>query len=1150
MVLEINQQAARLARNAADKVTKETGQWRLVAGAVGPTNRTASVSPKVEDPSYRNVSYTELKDSYKEQIKGLVEGGAHIIFIETIFDTLNARAGIYAYLEYFEETGLRPLPLFISGTIIDAAGRTLSGQNTEAFYISMSNAKPFCIGLNCALGAPLMHPFLQRLSKLAPTYVHAYPNAGLPNAMGGYDETPEMFGENCRQFAIEGLLNMVGGCCGTGPDFIRALKKAVSDVPRRVVPEKSNMTMLSGLTEFLLSDIIRFVNVGERCNISGSIQFKKLIQKGDYEAAVQVAKDQVQNGAQILDINLDDGLIDGKQAMTKFMRLLQSNPEIANVPMMVDSSKFEVIEAGLENAQGKCVVNSISLKEGEADFLAKAAKIQKYGAAVVVMAFDEEGQATEVENKVSIAKRAYKLLTEKVGFNPEDIIFDLNILTIATGMPEHNPYALNFIEAAQRVRQECPHCHVSGGLSNLSFSFRGLNDLREAMHSVFLYYAIQKGMDMGIVNAGKLPVYEDIEPALRDLLSAVILNQGDGEFVDKLIDYAKKEKERLDELKEGGGAVKKEKKVEEWRTKSVQERLKHALIKGMIDFIDADTEEARHLYARPLEVIEGPLMEGMSIVGDYFGSGKMFLPQVIQSARVMKKAVNYLVPFMEAERLAAGGEAGAGEIRYNGTVLLATVKGDVHDIGKNIVGVVLGCNNYKVIDMGVMVNCQQIIDRARAEKADIIGLSGLITPSLDEMVFNAKEFTKQGINVPLLIGGATTSKKHTAVKIEPNYKNNQTVYVLDASRAVVVVNSLLDPNNKQEYIADIKQEYDEVRREYFESQQEKTFVSLAKARSRKQKVDWTKVQPVRPSFLGTRVFQNYDLSLLVPYIDWDPFFQTWQIRGKYPNRTYPKIFNDKTVGEEARKLFDNAQAMLRQIIEGGWLEARAIVGFYPANTVDHDDIEVSTEQGPVRFHTLRQQVERDADHFTAMADFIAPKETGIQDYIGMFAVSAGFKQEEACQRFDGGQDDYSVMMIKTLSDRLAEAFAEHLHVLVRKELWGYSPQEALSQAEILDVKYQGIRPAAGYPSQPDHTEKRTMWELMRVKEETGIELTESLAMNPASSVSGLYFANAHSHYFAVEEICKDQVEDYARRKAQPVPEVEKWLSTILSYERE
>ena len=738
---------------------------------------------------------------------------------------------------------------------------------------------------------------------------------------------------------------------------------------------------------------------------------------------------------------------------------------------------------------------------------------------------------------------------------PQDIIFDLNILTIATGMKEHDNYAVNFIEAASRVRKECPHCHISGGLSNLSFSFRGLNDLREAMHSVFLYYAISRGMDMGIVNAGKLPLYEDIPGELRSLLTAVILNDSpDGNHVDNLIDYAKREKERIDEEKETGTGVKKDKKVEEWRTKPVEERLKYALIKGIIDFVDEDTEIARKNFDRPLHVIEGPLMEGMSIVGDYFGSGKMFLPQVIQSARVMKKAVNYLVPFMEAERLANGGTA-TDEIQYNGTVLLATVKGDVHDIGKNIVGVVLGCNNYKVIDMGVMVNCQQIIDRARAEKADIIGLSGLITPSLDEMVFNAKEFSKQGITVPVLIGGATTSKKHTAVKIEPNYKNNQAVYVLDASRAVVVVNSLLDPNNKNEYIQDIRNEYEEVRREYYESQQEKSFVSLAKARTKKMKVaDWHKVPIVKPSFLGTKVFAEYDLEKLIPFIDWDPFFQSWQIRGKYPNRTYPKIFNDKTVGEEARKLFENAQIMLQKIIKNKWLEARGVIGFYPANTVDHDDIELYSPEGDKsvigRLHTLRQQVDRDQDGFVAMSDFIAPKESGVKDYVGMFAVSAGFKQDKIIAEFEKENDDYSIIMLKCLSDRLAEAFSEELHVEVRKRLWGYSPDEDLTYADILNVKYQGIRPAPGYPSQPDHTEKVTMWDLMNVKETTGIELTESLAMNPASSVSGLYFANPHSHYFAVEEICKDQVEDYAQRRRQTVPEVEKWLSTILSYERE
>jgi len=997
-----------------------------------------------------------------------------------------------------------------------------------------------------------MYPFLQRLSKMASCYVHAYPNAGLPNAMGGYDETPEAFGENMKMFADNGLINMIGGCCGTMPNFIAATAKAMHGIPPRVRPAPSQITHFSGLTEFIFRKDLNFVNVGERCNIAGSALFKKMIVNGDFEKALQVAKNQVENGAQILDINLDDGLINGKEAMTKFMRLLSSDSEISNLPFMIDSSKFEVIEAGLQNCQGKSVVNSISLKEGEEKFVEHASTILRYGACVVVMAFDEEGQATETDRKVAICQRAYKILTEKVGFPPQDIIFDLNILTIATGMPEHNNYAVTYIEACKIVKQTCPGVHISGGLSNLSFSFRGLNDLREAMHSVFLYHAIKAGMDMGIVNAGKLPLYDDIPEELRGLLTEVILNNSEkDDHVDRLIAYAQREKDRIEAEKSSG--VKKEVKVDEWRTRTVQERLKHAIIKGIAEFVEKDTEEARQQYERPLHVIEGPLMEGMGIVGDYFGSGKMFLPQVIQSARVMKKAVAYLIPFMEKEKEEMQKEGQISD-SYNGTVVLATVKGDVHDIGKNIVGVVLGCNNYRVIDMGVMQSCQNIIDTAKRERADIIGLSGLITPSLDEMVFNAKEFTKQGINCPLLIGGATTSKMHTAVKIEPFYKNNSTTYVLDASRAVVVVNNLLDKNNSHEYKADVREEYAELRKEYYEGQKEKSFIPLAKARAKKVKTNWEAMKIVKPSFLGTRVFNTYDLRKLVDFIDWDPFFQTWQIRGKYPNRTYPKIFKDKTVGEEAKKLFDNAKKMLERIINEGLLEARGVIGFYPANTVDEEDIEIYNPEKPgevlTKFFTLRQQLDKDQDHFVAMADFIAPKETGIQDYLGFFACSAGFKQEEICKEFEKDSDDYNIMMVKTLADRLAEAFAEQLHADVRRIHWGYAPDEALDAQSILDVKYQGIRPAPGYPSQPDHTEKRTMWDLMKVKEETGIDLTESLAMFPASSVSGLYFANSNSHYFAVDEIAKDQVEDYARRKHMDVKEVERWLSPILGYDAE
>ena len=1116
---------------------------------MGPMPRTSSLSPDVDDPTFRNLVFDQAKDSYKEQIRGLVAGGAHIIFIETIFDTLNSKAGIYAYLEFFEETGLEKLPLFISGTLIDIAGRTLSGQTVEAFYTSIMHAKPFCVGLNCALGADLMLPFIKRLSKVATTYVHAYPNAGLPNEMGGYDESPESFAENVKEFADEGI-NMLGGCCGTDSRFIKCLAEKVKNYPRREVPKSKNLTMISGQSEFVFHPSLNFVNVGERCNISGSIKFKKLIKKGKYEEAVEVAKNQIESGAQILDINVDDGLINGITAMNKFLRLMLANPDIAAVPLMIDSSKFSVIEAGLKNCQGKCIVNSISMKEGVEEFIAHAKIIQKFGASVIVMAFDEQGQATEVEDRVRICTKAYKILVEECGFFPEDIIFDLNILTIATGMEEHNNYAKDFITATAEVKKSCPGVHISGGLSNLSFSFRGLNDLRESMHSVFLYHAIQKGMDMGIVNAGNLPMYEDIDETLRNLIEEVIFNNSpNNDHNDRLVLYATEERQRVDDLKSKG--IKKVVAVAEWRNGTVEDRLKHSLVKGIADFVIEDTEEARQKYSTCLEIIEGPLMNGMNKVGELFGSGKMFLPQVICSARVMKKSVAYLEPFMEEEK--AVNLLKNPDLIQKGqpVVLMATVKGDVHDIGKNIVGVVLACNNYKIIDMGVKVSIVDILKVAKEEKVDIIGLSGLITPSLDEMVSNAKEFTKHGINVPILIGGATTSKIHTAAKIAPCYKANQVVHVLDASRAVVVASQLLDENNRDEYKQDIKEEYEEMRKEYLEGLSEKVFYPLEKARKKNLKINWSRNMIKKPNKMGITYFKDYDLSELVNYISWNPFFHTWQLRGKYPNRGYPKIFNDKNCGEAAKELYENAQIMLQNIIEKKLLTARGVIAFYPCNQVDGDDIELydndDRENIIGKLFTLRQQQETEDGTYLALSDYIAPKDSDIVDYIGMFACSTGFGQEELIEEYKKDDNDYNIILVKAISDRLAEAMAEKLHEDVRKEFWGYSPEENFENKDLVYCKYQGIRPAPGYPSQPDHTEKRLMWKLMKVEEETGITLTENLAMDPASSVSGLYFAHPQAEYFAIGEINEDQIIDYSKRKGFSQEETEQWLTANLSY---
>lgn len=1147
MAYRLNKASAELARKAADDVTAQTGCKRFVAGAVGPTNKTLSVSPSVERPDYRNTTFDELVESYSDQVRGLLDGGVDILLVETIFDTANAKAALFAIDQLFEGS-YEPRPIFVSGTIVDKSGRTLSGQTGEAFIISVSHSQPLCIGLNCALGATEMRPFIEAIGKSTGAFVICYPNAGLPNTFGGYDETPAVTASHIKEFAVDGLVNIVGGCCGTTPDHIRAIAESVRHIQPRVPPKDvySEFMLLSGLEPFRIGPYTNFVNIGERCNVAGSRKFAKLIMAGNYEEALSIAKAQVEMGAQILDINMDDGMLDGPSAMTRFCNLISSEPDIAKVPLCIDSSNFAVIEAGLKCCQGKCIVNSISLKEGEEDFLRRGRLMRRHGAAVVVMAFDEEGQATEIDQKVKICSRAYHLLVNKVGFNPNDIIFDANILTIGTGMDEHNMYAINFMKATRIIKETLPGARVSGGLSNLSFSFRGMEAIREAMHGVFLYHAIKDGMDMGIVNAGSLPVYDDIDKDLLLLCENLIWNR-DPDATEKLLLYAQ------NNAKGGKKVI----QTDEWRGRSVEERLEYALIKGIEKYVVEDTEEARaqtERYPRPLHVIEGPLMNGMKMVGDLFGAGKMFLPQVIKSARVMKKAVGYLIPFMEKEReeMRANGESSEDVDPYQGTILLATVKGDVHDIGKNIVGVVLGCNNFRVIDLGVMIPCDRILREAIQNKADIIGLSGLITPSLDEMIHVAKEMERLGLKIPLLIGGATTSKTHTAVKIAPRY-SAPAIHVLDASRSVVVCSQLLDKDLQEEYFEEIKEEYDDVRQDHYDSLKDRRFLSLNQAREKRLHIDWpSQPTPVRPQFLGTRVFETYDLRKLMDFIDWKPFFDVWQLRGKYPNRGYPKIFKDKTVGEEARRVYDDALKLLNRLIDSGALQARGLVGFWPAQSVG-DDIHLYSDEitHPVAtLYGLRQQVEKDSassEPYLCLSDFVAPQGSGVQDYVGLFAVAV-FGAEELSQRFERQGDDYSSIMVKALADRLAEAFAEELHVRVRRDLWGYSVEEDLLTADLHRLRYEGIRPAAGYPSQPDHTEKLTVWKLADIQEKTGIGLTESLAMTPAAAVSGLYFSNPRSSYFAVGKITKEQVEDYARRKQMDVSEVEKWLSPILGYE--
>ncbi|RHZ77386.1 hypothetical protein Glove_180g22 [Diversispora epigaea] len=1144
---ELNKESARLAKEACIEVTKrDPSKPRFVLGAIGPTNRTCSISPSVENPAFRNVTFDELVDAYVEQTKGLLDGGADILLVETIFDTLNAKAALFAIDVLFEEHGYKKVPIFISGTIVDQSGRTLSGQTGEAFLVSISHSSPLAIGLNCALGADQMRPFISNIANFTSSFVICYPNAGLPNTFGEYDETPDLMANKVKEFAKDGLVNILGGCCGTTPAHIKAIFDACSKFkPRVPPPDKSLDSMyISGLEVLKVNKESNFVNVGERCNVAGSRKFARHVLKGEYEEAMAIARAQVENGAQIVDINMDEGMLDGKAAMIKFLNLIGTDPDISKVPIMVDSSNFEVILAGLKCAQGKCIVNSISLKEGEADFIKKAKIIKRFGAAVVCMAFDETGQADVKDRKIEICARTYKILTEKVGFNPNDIIFDPNILTICTGMEEHNNYGVEFIGATKWLKENLPGVKVSGGVSNLSFSFRGMDKVREAMHSVFLYHAIKAGMDMGIVNAGFLTIYDDIPKDLLQLCENALWNQ-DPEVTEKLLTYAQKH----------GKDQKKEEAEEEWRKNDVKTRISYALVKGIVKYIIDDTEEARKTYSRPLEVIEGPLMNGMSTVGDLFGSGKMFLPQVIKSARVMKKAVAHLIPFMEAERqakfLEAGGEGENDDPQHAGTVILATVKGDVHDIGKNIVGVVLGCNNYKVIDLGVMTPCEKIIDTALQENADIIGLSGLITPSLDEMINVAKEMERRCLKIPLLIGGATTSKTHTAVKIAPKY-SQPTIHVLDASKSVVVVSNLLDENLKEEFWEDIAEEYQEICEDHFASLQNRHYLSIKASREQSFKIDWTaQPPPVKPIIIGKKLLENYDLKRISKYIDWNPFFQVWQLRGRYPNRGFPKIFKDEHVGAEAKKVYDEAQNLVEKIINDKLFVARGMVGIYPANSVG-DDIQVYEDESRSKvaatFLGLRQQAQKEpGELYYCLSDFIAPKDTGISDYLGLFAVGV-FGAEELCKKFQSDHDDYNIIMTKALADRFVEAFAECLHEDIRKDIWGYSKDENLPLEDLLSVKYQGIRPAPAYPSQPDHREKITMWNLMNIHEEVGIELTEGLAMLPAASVSALVFANPESKYFAVGKIEKDQVQDYTKRLGKDLEDTEKWLQPILNYE--
>ncbi len=1130
-VYELNLAGAKLARAAADKFSvKEPDKPRFVAGVLGPTNRTATLSPDVNNPGFRNVSFDELVENYREAIVALVEGGVDIILIETVFDTLNAKAAIYAVQGYFEEHDLE-LPVMISGTITDASGRTLSGQTTEAFWNSVAHANPLSVGLNCALGAEDLRPYLEELASKANTHVSAHPNAGLPNEFGEYEQSPQQMASIIEEFAQSQFLNIVGGCCGTTPEHIKAIAEVVAQHPPREIPELAVQCKLSGLEAFNFDQNSLFVNVGERTNVTGSARFKRLILEEDYDTALEVAREQVENGAQIIDINMDEGMLDSQQAMVTFLHLVASEPDISKVPIMIDSSKWEIIEAGLKCVQGKAVVNSISLKEGEENFLKQAKQCQRYGAAVIVMAFDEQGQADTAARKIEICQRSYELLVNRIGFNPQDIIFDPNIFAVATGIDEHNNYALDFIEATAWIKQNLPFASISGGVSNVSFSFRGNNPVREAIHSVFLYHAIRAGMTMGIVNAGQLAVYDDLPPELRDCVEDVVLNRTP-EATENLLNIADKYR---------GDGSEKEVQSEEWRSWPVKQRLEYALVKGITAYIDEDTEEARQQASQPINVIEGPLMDGMNRVGDLFGDGKMFLPQVVKSARVMKQAVAYLLPFIEA------GKEGAA-IKNNGKVLMATVKGDVHDIGKNIVGVVLQCNNYEVIDLGVMVPCEKILKTAREEQVDIIGLSGLITPSLDEMVHVAREMQRLEFDIPLMIGGATTSKAHTAVKISPQYQRDAAVYVADASRSVGVAGQLLNAANKTAFISAQQDEYEIIRERNKNRRPKSKPLSFQEACANAPQIDWHNYHPPRPAFTGIRRFENYPLEELVSYIDWTPFFITWELSGKYP-----KILNDEKLGEQARQLFQDAQQMLERIIKENRIQANAIIGFWPANSSAINDIELyeddSRQQPVAELHHLRQQANKpDNKPNYALADFIAPKQSGIEDYIGGFVVTAGIGAQAFASEFEKAHDDYSAIMVKALADRLAEAFAERMHERVRTEFWGYGDDEHFSNEELIAERYQGIRPAPGYPACPDHTEKSTLFRLLNAEKESGVELTDSFAMLPAASVSGWYFSHPESRYFGVGKVASDQVQDLAKRKGMPLEELERWLSASLSYE--
>ena len=1132
LVAELNFASARLAREAADAAEQKDGLRRFVAGALGPTNRTASISPDVNNPGFRAVSFDDLSEACAEAAAALIEGGADLLIVETIFDTLNAKAALFGIDRVFEARGER-LPVMISGTITDLSGRTLSGQTPTAFWHSLRHANPLTIGLNCALGAREMRAHLAELSRIADTLVCAYPNAGLPNEFGLYDESPEYMASLIGEFAEAGLINIVGGCCGTTPAHIAAIATRVKGVAPRKVPQIAPMLHLSGLEPFVLTHEIPFVNVGERTNVTGSAKFRRLIKDGDFSAALDVARDQVAMGAQIIDVNMDEGLLDSQKAMVEFLNLVVAEPDISRVPVMIDSSKFHVIEAGLKCVQGKAIVNSISMKAGIEKFVAEAKSVRAYGAAVVVMAFDEKGQADTLDRRVEICSRAYEILTKDAEFPPEDIIFDPNIFPVATGIDEHNNYGVDFIEAARQIRKKYPLVHISGGVSNLSFSFRGDEPVREAMHSVFLYHAIAAGMDMGIVNASQLAVYAEIEPELRDACEDVVLNRRP-DATERLLALAESYK---------GPGMQSAKKNLAWRDEPVAKRLEHALVNGITEFIDRDVEEARGLAAKPLDVIEGPLMASMNVVGDLFGSGKMFLPQVVKSARVMKQAVAYLLPFMDEEKR----KNGTNERSSAGKILMATVKGDVHDIGKNIVGVVLACNNYEIIDLGVMVPAAKILATAREEKVDAIGLSGLITPSLEEMCFVAAEMEREGFGLPLLIGGATTSRVHTAVKIHPNYGKGQTVYVTDASRAVGVVQALLSTEARGAYIDTVRAEYGKVAEAHRRSEADKQRLPLTKARVNAFKTDWASYEPPRPLFCGTRVFRTYDVGELVPYIDWTPFFRTWEMRGRYP-----AILDDEKQGEAARQLFDDAQAMLARVVEERWFDPKAIIGFWPANSVG-EDIKLYTGESRTEelaiFFTLRQQLSRrDGRPNLALADFVAPVETGKADYIGGFVVTSGAREDKISKRFAKANDDYGSILVKALADRLAEAFAERMHERVRREFWAYAPEEILTNEERINEAYRGIRPAPGYPAQPDHTEKATLFRLLEAERRSGVVLTESYAMWPGSSVSGLYLAHPESHYFGVAKVERDQVEDYARRKGMSVGEAERWLSPILNYD--